>query len=181
MTDRPVLEAVGEVLAPVTGLWGSGDYPLEFISLDDMPATIADMRLRYAGGRGTAVRALLFDMAERKAVRDTLLDIAEDMDARGDVIWTADELAATIEVIDLLGDLRSSMDERIAAVTEFVSIAKPAPAEFVGMKVVADPTMPDGEVSFRIDGKEVGRIVNAGEERNPVATIVAEAQRLDLP
>lgn len=33
--------------------------------------------------------------------------------------------------------------------------------KFLGMEIILNPTMPPGEVSFRIAGKEVGRIVNA--------------------
>lgn len=33
---------------------------------------------------------------------------------------------------------------------------------FFGFRFIEDPTVPDGEAVFRIDGKEVGRVTNLG-------------------
>lgn len=70
---------------PATGMWGPGDYPADFVTIETLwPAKVA----LDASFMENIMASLDVDeaMGERREVRDAILDLAEDLDARGLVL-----------------------------------------------------------------------------------------------
>ncbi len=49
------------------------------------------------------------------------------------------------------------------------------------MKVVIDETVPPNSILFKLNGKEVGRIINIGEQAQPSPAVTGEGWRKELP
>jgi hypothetical protein len=83
---------------PETGLWGPGDFPADFVTIDDLLRKVIHLNRTTPKNEWHTEH---FQMGERAAVRNAILDLAEDLDERGLVLVPHIPLPAGVSFAEL--------------------------------------------------------------------------------